>query len=611
MTETTYVIRARPDPRRRRRRPRAAATASSPRSPRAGAAAPDGAVEIDADGLVAAARPGRPAHAPARARPRGRRDRRDRHPRRSAPAASPPCSRWPTPTRSPTPPARSSRCCAWARRPGYVDVQPVGAVTVGLGGAQLAELGAMADERRAGAGLQRRRQVRARRRADAPRAGVREGVRRRGRAARAGAAPHRGRADERGRALRRPRAARLARGRRGGDHRARRAARRARRIAPARLPRLDRRLGRDHPLGQGARGRRHRRGRRRTTCCSPTSSSRPTTRCSRSTRRCAPRADVQALREALADGTIDVVATDHAPHPVEDKDCEWSAAAMGMLGLETALGVVAEAMVEHRPARLGRRRRPHVDRARRASAGSPATAVRSRSASRPTSCSSTLTPARTVVAAELVEPQPQHAVRRTHAAGAGWSPRSCAAEPTVLDGAVVGRWRVMTGCATRHRLCSCSRTAASSAARAYGAVGETFGEAVFTTGMTGYQETLTDPSYHRQVVVQTAPHIGNYGVNDDDAESRRIWVAGYVVRDPSRVVVQLARAALARRRPRRAGRRRHQRRRHPRAHPPPARARRDARRRLQRRRRPPSPSTSCSSGCARARRCSAPRSPTR
>ncbi|MBT2389965.1 glutamine-hydrolyzing carbamoyl-phosphate synthase small subunit [Streptomyces sp. ISL-1] len=71
--------------------------------------------------------------------------------------------------------------------------------------------------------------------------------------------------------------------------------------------------------------------------------------------------------------------------------------------------------------------------------------------------------------------------------------------------------------------------------RAYGAVGETFGEAVFNTGMTGYQETLTDPSYHRQVVVMTAPHIGNTGVNDEDAESRRIWVAGYVVRDPARV----------------------------------------------------------------------------
>ncbi|ONK15740.1 glutamine-hydrolyzing carbamoyl-phosphate synthase small subunit [Streptomyces sp. MP131-18] len=71
--------------------------------------------------------------------------------------------------------------------------------------------------------------------------------------------------------------------------------------------------------------------------------------------------------------------------------------------------------------------------------------------------------------------------------------------------------------------------------RAYGAVGETFGEAVFATGMTGYQETLTDPSYHRQVVVMTAPHIGNTGVNDEDPESRRIWVAGYVVRDPARI----------------------------------------------------------------------------
>ena len=68
----------------------------------------------------------------------------------------------------------------------------------------------------------------------------------------------------------------------------------------------------------------------------------------------------------------------------------------------------------------------------------------------------------------------------------------------------------------------------------YGAEGETFGEAVFSTGMTGYQETLTDPSYHRQVVVMTAPHIGNTGMNDEDPESRRIWVAGYVVRDPAR-----------------------------------------------------------------------------
>ena len=69
----------------------------------------------------------------------------------------------------------------------------------------------------------------------------------------------------------------------------------------------------------------------------------------------------------------------------------------------------------------------------------------------------------------------------------------------------------------------------------YGATGETFGEAVFSTGMTGYQETLTDPSYHRQVVVMTSPHVGNTGMNDEDVESSRIWVSGYVVRDPSRV----------------------------------------------------------------------------
>jgi len=69
----------------------------------------------------------------------------------------------------------------------------------------------------------------------------------------------------------------------------------------------------------------------------------------------------------------------------------------------------------------------------------------------------------------------------------------------------------------------------------YGAGGETFGEAVFSTGMTGYQETLTDPSYHRQVVVMTAPHVGNTGMNDEDPESSRIWVSGYVVRDPARI----------------------------------------------------------------------------
>ena len=72
--------------------------------------------------------------------------------------------------------------------------------------------------------------------------------------------------------------------------------------------------------------------------------------------------------------------------------------------------------------------------------------------------------------------------------------------------------------------------------RAYGATGQTLGEIVFSTGMTGYQETLTDPSYAGQIVLMTAPHIGNTGANDTDMESRKIWVSGFIVRDPARRV---------------------------------------------------------------------------
>ncbi len=70
---------------------------------------------------------------------------------------------------------------------------------------------------------------------------------------------------------------------------------------------------------------------------------------------------------------------------------------------------------------------------------------------------------------------------------------------------------------------------------AAGAAAPSYGEMVFNTAMTGYQETLTDPSYHRQIVAMTSPHIGNTGINDEDHESRRIWVAGYVVREPARI----------------------------------------------------------------------------
>lgn len=69
----------------------------------------------------------------------------------------------------------------------------------------------------------------------------------------------------------------------------------------------------------------------------------------------------------------------------------------------------------------------------------------------------------------------------------------------------------------------------------FGAAGESFGEMVFNTSMTGYQEILTDPSYAGQIVCMTYPLIGNYGVNETDVESRRPWVEGFVVREASRI----------------------------------------------------------------------------
>ena len=117
----------------------------------------------------------------------------------------------------------------------------------------------------------------------------------------------------------------------------------------ARVPRLHRRVGGDRALGQGEGLERHRRGvpappaadRREAGTYDPIYKVNPPLRTAD---------DVEALREGLADGTIDIVATDHAPHPHEDKDCEWQAAAFGMLGLETALSIVQHTMVD--PGRL-------------------------------------------------------------------------------------------------------------------------------------------------------------------------------------------------------------------------------------------------------------------
>ena len=229
---------------------------------------------------------------------------------------------------------------------GYCDVQPGRRRHRRPGGQAARRAGRDGRLRRRGPGLLRRRQVRRRRGDHAPRAGVREGLRRRRRPARPGAAADRGRPDERGRGLRRARPGGLARGRRGVDHRPRRAARRARRLpacTSATCPRpgsveivrwakskgwhVTAEVTPHHLLLTDELVRAY----------DPVYKVNPPLR---------TEADVEALREALADGTIDCVATDHAPHPVEDKETSGRAAAMGMIGLETALSVVQEAMVD-------------------------------------------------------------------------------------------------------------------------------------------------------------------------------------------------------------------------------------------------------------------------
>ena len=234
-------------------------------------------------------------------------------------------------------------------------------------------------------------------------------------------------------------------------------------------------------------------------------------------------ADVEALRAGLADGTIDVVATDHAPHPHEDKDCEWQAAAFGMLGLETALSVVQETMVD-----TGLLDWAGVAERMSATPGADRPAVRPRPpdrggrAGQRRALRPVRAPGRRRRRAGLAVAQ--HAVRRDGAARPGGRhvPARHPDRPRREAGVTGAAVLVLEDGRAFH-------------GDAFGAAGETFGEAVFYTGMTGYQETLTDPSYHRQVVVMTAPHVGNTGMNDEDPESRRIWVSGYVVRDPARV----------------------------------------------------------------------------
>ena len=215
-----------------------------------------------------------------------------------------------------------------------------------------------------------------------------------------------------------------------------------------------------------------------------------------------------AAGSALADGTIDCVATDHAPHPLEDKETEWAVAAFGMTGLETALRVVQEAMVETGLLGWAERRRPDVGPARRDRAAAPATGSRWHRARRRTSSCTTPSRGRRSIPRCT---RPGAATRRSRAECCPdrWSPRSCAAARPCSTGS-----RPDGGPRPSMARSWCSRTAPRSTGPGSAREGEAFGEMVFNTAMTGYQETLTDPSYCRQIVAMTAPHIGNTGVND-------------------------------------------------------------------------------------------------
>ncbi len=264
-----------------------------------------------------------------------------------------------------------------------------------------------------------------------------------------------------------------------------------------------------------------------------------TTRSTRSTRRCAPRADVEALREALADGTHRhrrhrpraapgrgqgdrVGGRGHGHARPGDRAQRGPGTPWSTPGLLDWAGVADRMSVA--PARIGRlgARHGRADRGRRAR-----------------------------------QPHPRTTRYRTHdgrpdAAFASKS-RNTPYEGMTLPGRVVatflrGRPTVLEG---KLRLeptgrCSSWKTAGSSTERSYGADGETFGEMVFTTGMTGYQETLTDPSYHRQIVAHDGPaHRQHRRQRRGPRVGPRSGSPGYVVRDPARVVVQLAGQPLA------------------------------------------------------------------
>src|SRR5450631_2467297 len=367
--------------------------------------------------------------------------------------------------------------------------------------------------------------MRIRRIAHASRTRIRQGVRRRDCAARARTTADRRRADERRPAVRGARSAWLARSRRRGDHRARHLAHRTRGLAAACVPRLDSGFGRTDQVVEGTRCQRHGRGDatppppyRRAGCdVRPDLQGQSTASQPRRRRRDAGGAGRRHYRRGG-----DRPCTARARR---QRDRMAGRFARNARARNCTVGGRADDGRDRSP-RLGWCRRPHVGAAgpHRPTCREGATdcdrwpgqpgAPRPR---RPSHC-------RPACARVKVT---QHSLRGSGAARAGHA--------HISSGPAHGSRREarMTGSISPALLVL--EDGRTFEGESYGAPGETFGEAVFATGMTGYQETLTDPSYHKQVVVMTAPHVGNTGINDEDGESSRIWVSGYVVRDPARV----------------------------------------------------------------------------
>ena len=294
-------------------------------------------------------------------------------------------------------------------------LHPIGAITMGQKGAELTEMADLKEarrRRRVG-----RRALRDLERGDAPRPRVRQDLRPPRHPARRGPRAHRGRADARGRDRHAARAARLAPRRRGHHRRARRPPRRGHGRPLPRRPRLLARRGAHPPRGEGARRRASRPRSRRTTSRSPTPRVLGYDTACKVNPPLREQADVDALREALADGTIDAIATDHAPHSSLEKDCEFSEASPGMIGLELVVPVLLELV--RSGAAPARSRSSTRSRARRraSSASIPRASARARVAELvlvdPEARGAASIPAR------LRSKSAQHAVARADAAGRG------------------------------------------------------------------------------------------------------------------------------------------------------------------------------------------------